>query len=69
MKKLVKYAGPPLEVTVGQRVLLVPLDHTSELVQNGVSALTTQVEAVYGSGVFETKNTRYTPAGDNHVRD
>lgn len=67
MKPLVKYQWPPVNPALGQRVLVVPLDHTGPYVQNGAPALTTPVEAVLGDGVFETKNTRYSPAGDDHA--
>lgn len=51
------------EPTVGQRAFIIPIDHPKHeqgLLQNGQTASTSQVVAVYAEGhQFETENTIY----------
>lgn len=49
---------------VGQRAAIEPLDHPSPLVSNGKLADTSPIVRLHKGGVFETRNTIYTPALD-----
>ena len=64
-KKVVQYTvSPYTSIVVGQRALVIPVDHPDTVkVTNGVHAFTSEVIA-YNSetGEFETLNSRYLPA-------
>lgn len=60
-KKVVHYSRLDY-IQVGESADVVPVDHTSCLVDNGRVAYTTIVESYDPvTGVFETKNTIYKP--------
>jgi hypothetical protein len=61
MKRKVVYVELRSLLTLGERVLVVPLNHTSDLVDNGHPAWTSPVQSIGKDGVFETLNTRYVP--------
>lgn len=48
-------------IIIGERVLLVPINHTSNLVTNNRVANTSKVLTALPNGVFETLNTIYKP--------
>jgi hypothetical protein len=64
-KQTVQYLiSPYTNIVVGQRALVIPMDHPDTInVTNGVHAFTSEVIA-YNSetGEFETRNSRYLPA-------
>lgn len=62
-KKVVHYADVSHDaMQVGYRTWVWPVDHPdTERVSNQTVALTSEIVAVHGNGVFETLNTIYKP--------
>lgn len=68
MKPVVHYyKGSNTKITVGDRVSLWSVDHTSPYVSNEQYALTSRVVEVFENGVFETLNSRYVPLEEQNV--
>ena len=63
-KKVVHYerASVFTPVKIGERAVVVPVDHTSHFVRNGEAAITSRVVAIdETTGTFETANSIYVP--------
>lgn len=62
-KKTVHFdpAKTAVKPMVGCVAIVLPLDHTSDLVSNTRHAVTSEVLVVHGDGSFETLNSIYVP--------
>lgn len=73
MKRKVIYVKACSPIVVGQQAVVIPLNHTSDLVTNGHECWTTPVVSIADDGTtFETKNSIYVLAaipGDELEQD
>lgn len=66
MKRKVVYIELRSPLIIGAQVIVVPVNHTSDLVTNGHEARTSPVITIGPEkGVFETLNTKYVPLADD----